>query len=243
MSGRNASELWCVDVVAAAPALHALEARTPRLSPADEARAAALTDAGARAEWRAAHIALRLLIERAAGAGWRRVPFVREARGKPRLEGAPVVFSLAHTPGLALIGLARRSGIGVDIERTRTLRIGAARRTHIIAAATALADASLPADEQACLLQAWVRLEACAKADGCGIGRLLTQLGILGTQDGGGSAGERAASLRAAHAPAGIRDLDLGPGIHAAAMLFADPASAAVTRLPADIEALETLAN
>jgi 4'-phosphopantetheinyl transferase len=223
--------------------LHELDARTPRLSPADEERAAALTDTGVRAEWRAAHIALRLLIERAAGAGWRRQPFLREARGKPRLEGASVVFSLAHTPGLALIGLAAEGSIGVDIERARALRIGAARRAHIVAAATALADAPLPAEEEARLLQSWVRLEAFAKADACGIGRLLTRLGILGTQGGGDAAGERASALRTAHAPAGVLDLDLGPGIHAAATLFAAPAPGAVSWLPLDIQALEKLAN
>ena len=164
-------------------ALHTLEERTPRLSAADRARAADLSDLTVRAEWVATHIALRLLIERAAGTQWRRATFMRSERGKPHLDGAPLAFSISHAPGLALIGLAPGGSIGVDVERTRRVRVGEARRARIEAAGAALSNEPLPAEGSARFLQAWVRLEAVAKADGCGIGRLLTRLGILGVSD------------------------------------------------------------
>lgn len=243
MSALQNAELWWVDLVAAAPALHALEAHTPRLAAADEGRASALTDATVRNEWRAAHIALRLLIERAAGTGWRRVPLAREERGKPHLDGSPVAFSLSHAPGLALIGLAPHGRIGVDIERTRVVRIDAARRARIVAAAEALGG-TLAGEEHARLLQAWVRLESFAKADGCGIGRLLTRLGILGRRSSGESdAGELAAALNANHTLIGVRDLDLGAGIFAAATFRDVAATTQVARLPEELEALQKLAN
>ncbi|MBC7832965.1 MAG: hypothetical protein H7Y62_13215, partial [Hyphomicrobium sp.] len=68
MSGIHTPELWSVYLAAAGASLETLEERTPRLSPADRARAADLSDPTVRAEWVATHIALRLLIERAAGA-------------------------------------------------------------------------------------------------------------------------------------------------------------------------------
>ena len=37
-------ELWCVDLTAAAPALHAIEQHTPRLSTDDRARASSFSD-------------------------------------------------------------------------------------------------------------------------------------------------------------------------------------------------------
>ena len=67
MTGIETPELWCVDLAAAGAALHTLEERTPRLSAADRARAADFSDLTVRGEWVAAHIAVRLLIERAAG--------------------------------------------------------------------------------------------------------------------------------------------------------------------------------
>ncbi len=187
MNGTQTTELWCIDLAAAAPALRAIEQRTPRLCPADHTRAAAFSDADVREEWLATHIALRLLIERAAGPHWRCVPFDRSERGKPHLGGASLAFSLSHAPSLALIGLAPRGAIGVDVERTRVVRIGEARRARIEDAGAALIARPLPSEGSARFLQAWVRLEAYAKADGCGIGRLLTRLGILGTSAAGAS--------------------------------------------------------
>jgi 4'-phosphopantetheinyl transferase len=245
VNGIQTTELWCVDLVAGAPALHAIERRTPRLSPADHARAAAFSHADVRAEWLATHIALRLLIERAAGRQWRCISFDRSERGKPHLGGTQLAFSLSHAPGLALIGLAPCGAIGVDIERTRPVRIGEARRARIEDAGAALIAGPLPSEGNARFLQAWVRLEAYAKADGCGIGRLLTRLGILGTRAAGlpeqTGVREIVAKLVRESPDAVANDLQLGDGIYAAAVFAGTEPPAEVAWLPSSVEGLEKL--
>ena len=246
MSGIETPEIWCVDLGAAGAALHALEERTPRLSPADRARAADLADPAVRAEWVATHIALRLLLERAAGTQWRGATLTRSARGKPHLDGASLAFSISHAPGMALIGLAPRGSIGVDLERTRRVRVGEARRARIEEAGAALSDEPLPSEGNARFLQAWVRLEAVAKADGCGIGRLLTQLGILGVnaESRGGQAppaGALAAALPAGKAPASVHDLQLGGDVYAAVASIGVAGIGAPAWLPTQTESLEKL--
>lgn len=242
-------ELWCVDLRAAGPALHAMEERVPRLCPDDVARGSAFSDATARHEWLATHIALRLLIERAAGPQWRGASFARSERGKPHLEAAPLAFSLSHTRGLALIGMAPQGSIGVDIERARTVHVGGERRARIEAAGAALATPPLPAAEDARFLQAWVRLEAYAKADGCGIGRLLSRLGIFGAgktvaseEIGTGGRAGAAAMFVGGEAPS-VRDLQLGQDIYAAAVFAGAPPTTDVAWLPASTEGLEKLLN
>jgi 4'-phosphopantetheinyl transferase len=245
VNGLQAPELWCVDLSAAAPALNAIERRIPRLNAEDRARAALFSDARARADWLATHVALRVLIERAVGPAWRGAALTRAARGKPQLAGAPLGFSLSHARGVALIGLTPTGSIGVDVERTREVRIAAERRAAIEAAGAMLGGA-LAGDGSARFLHAWVRLEAHAKADGCGIGRLLTRLGILGV-----AAADRAdASGMPARvdgvlggAAEGVRDLQLGDGLYAAAAFIGVQPVAGVAWLPTDAESLEKLIN
>ena len=78
-------ELWLVDLEAAAPALEALEQATPRLSEDDCRRAGKLVDGAERRQRRAAYIALRVTLERAAGAHIRQRAYRRTAAGKPYL--------------------------------------------------------------------------------------------------------------------------------------------------------------
>lgn len=243
MKAQPYPELWCVDLSAGAAALQAVEQRLPRLSEADRSRAATFSDAAARDEWLCAQIALRLVLEHAVGATWRGLAFTRESRGKPQLAGAPVAFSLSHAPGLALIGITRNDSVGVDVERARKVRIAAARRTRICDAGAAMASAALPDCGDGGFLQAWVRLEALAKADGCGIGRLLTRLGIFGEAariplDASAMRG-RAEALLADGPARCVRDLQLGEGIFAAVACVEAPAVLPVAWLPTDVKDLE----
>jgi 4'-phosphopantetheinyl transferase len=243
-AGFRGFELWCVDLDAAGAALDACERAAPRLSAAECERAASARDAARGAEWRAAHIALRLLIERAAGTEWRTVPFAAGPHGKPQLEGAPVAFSLAHAPGVALVGIAARGTIGVDIEVERAVHMRRERRAPIEAAAQALDAAEpLPAAEDARLLQAWVRLEAWAKAEGCGIGRLLGRLGIVGDDRNLSCDAARASAqaLQAASPGMQVRDLALGGGRFAAAATSPAEPLPPVLLLPATEDGLAAL--
>lgn len=239
----GALELWHVDTLASGPALRALEQSVPLLSDWERERAAAIADAAQAEEWLAAHIALRVILERAVGRRARGTAFARAGHGKPLLEGAPAAFSLSHAPGLALIALAPSGTVGVDVERTRAVRVRAPRRTRIEAAAAALNPRELlPAADEARFLQAWVRLEAFAKAEGCGIGPLLTRLGI------GGSRTEREGDIRAgidrvlAATPVAVTcDVALGDGLFAAVAYGPARAAPQLLRLPAGKSALMEL--
>ncbi|MDH4982862.1 hypothetical protein [Hyphomicrobium sp. D-2] len=140
----------------------------------------ALRDDLVRSEWLAAHIALRAIIGHVGGPDVARQTFAVTERGKPYLAQSPYAFSLSHAPGVALIGLTTGWTIGVDIERHREVRIGEVRRAGIEAAAEHLSADVLQCDPTMRFLQAWVRIEALAKADGCGVGRMLTRLGVRG---------------------------------------------------------------
>lgn len=247
MRPRQDPELWCVDLTAAAPALRLIEEQTPRLSADDAARASAFSDAAARDEWVATRIALRMLIERMADEPWRGVAFQREERGRPYLAGAELAFSLSHAPGLALIALASKGPIGVDVERMRTVRIDAVRRARIREAGAALSTAALPEKEESAFLQAWVRLEAFAKADGRGIGRVLSNLGISGAGSRSviaeGERRSRAEALLVEGPAHHVRDLQLAEGAFAAIALGRAPERLAVQWLPTAVADLEKLVN
>lgn len=214
----GALELWCVDTQAAGPALRALEQSVPLLSDFERRHATTFADAAQAQEWLTAHIALRVVLERVVGKAARGVTFARAAHGKPRLEGAPVAFSLSHIPGLALIALSRGGVVGVDVERARPVRVREPRRSRIEAAGAALNPGEpLPARGDARFLQAWVRLEALAKAEGCGVGRLLARLGISG--EGAATEGDFRARIDGVLADrhvAATRDVALGDGLFAA---------------------------
>jgi len=233
-------QVWCVDLAAAAPALLEAERVAPRLSAADRERASSFADRGIAEEWLAAHIALRLLLERA-GVPCRGVAFTLSDRGKPSVAGMVADFSLSHAPDLALIGISRGGSIGVDIERLKQVRIDAPRRLRIEEAGRALIAAKpLPDAGGERFLQAWVRLEAVAKAQGCGIGRVLSGLGIVASRKSQPADGDALAALIAA---SDVRDLALRDGVFAAAAFAGGPSTEAVSWLPTTREGLQKLAS
>jgi 4'-phosphopantetheinyl transferase len=208
------------------------------LSASDKERAQGFTDRGVAEEWLAAQIALRLLLERAAGPQWRGVAFAHAEAGKPHLAGAPVSFSLSHALEVALIGIATEGSIGVDIERLRPVRMDAGRRARIEEAGGALVAAELPASGEARFLQAWVRLEAMAKAEGCGIGRVLSRLGIVASRKTQPLSGDAIASLVDGVV---VRDLKLGTGVFAAAAFCGGAVTDVVSWLPTTRDGLQKL--
>jgi 4'-phosphopantetheinyl transferase len=223
--------------------LRELERRTPRLSEWDRQNAATIADADAAAQWLTAHAALRLLMERSLGCEWRGLAFARGAGMRPHLRGAPIAFSLSHVAGLALIALTSGGDTGIDVERLRPVRVRQPRRGAIEAAGAALAAGRpLPHEGDARFLQAWVRLEAFAKAQGCGIGRLLTRLGIVGGRDvAPEELAERVTSARREARASETHDIDLGPQLYAAVALPAGQSAPQARWLPPQLERLEEL--
>jgi len=110
-------ELWLVELARCGPALDALDRETPRLADDGHARADALRVGIERRERLCAYIALRVVLERAAGIGIRRCPLVRCPGRAPRLAaGGP--------RGLGgRTGARRRSFIMVTAKRLRSCNV------------------------------------------------------------------------------------------------------------------------
>ena len=212
--------IFFADLAKALTALDAAERASPRLSHDQVARFENLRAARGDDEaglWRAAHIALRIVLERYAGIGAAGQAYAIEPGGRPRLVlsalgGVAPHFSLSHAGGYALIAVSHAGPIGVDLEVTRTITVSPERRQRIETAATLLAPAQpLPVENDPRFLQAWVRLEAVAKASGLGIGRILTEAGVVGGNATDAS-GRRAASDTTEGAAIDVRDLTLKGG-------------------------------
>ncbi len=187
-------DVWLVELDKAANALESEEQRRPRLAIDDLERIAKLNHADLRRQRRLSTIALRTVIAAFTGSDcFAGVPFERLPGGKPALPGATVSFSVSHAAGRALFGLSSKTKVGIDLEHEHTLRMSAARQQALVDAANALPviynlglQQKLPQGYAAVeigsnpVLRSWVRLEALAKLDGVGMGRLLTAAGIMG---------------------------------------------------------------
>jgi 4'-phosphopantetheinyl transferase len=240
-------ELWLIDLEAAAPALQVLERDVPRLSADDRARALRLDDAQERHRRLAAYMGLRVVLERVGGAGVRGQRLVRGPAGKPHLAAGGPAFSLAHSGGMALIGVVRTGAVGVDLEAPRALRMSSRRREEIVAAAAGLAGRPHSEDPAAddTLLRAWCRLEAFAKAHGGGISHLLTEIGIRGP-DGRQlplARIEGAAHRLAQRDRLEIADLAMPPGLLAAVAAPEHPRSRQPRAFPAETTAIARIAD
>ena len=202
---RASVEVWCIDLEAGADLLIDEAARRD-LAPA----ATGQGDAAARDVHRvrtAARSALRLILAGYVGCDTARRPFLIARGGKPALDipdgDRSVAFSLAHSDTAAVVAISREGPVGIDIEGPRAVRINPQRRELLMQAAIALSPRQPLPDGpgEARFLQAWVRLEALAKATGEGLGALLGRL-------------EDAASPPSATqvngVPVRVRDIDLG---------------------------------
>ncbi|MGD9784259.1 MAG: hypothetical protein AB7E80_04160 [Hyphomicrobiaceae bacterium] len=193
-------EIWLLDTIRAGGLLDAEQARHPRLAGDDASRLEG-TDERLLAR-RRAHIALRCLLTRVTGDGrCDGVAFCRTPAGKPMLPAPLPAFSLSHSGGYALLAAAGAGdgivSVGVDVEGHRDLRLDDHRRRRLVVAGAKIAGGRpvpIVHDDEA-VLQAFVRIEACAKALGIGVMRLLTLLGVMGGDD-------MAPDQRAALAPA-----------------------------------------
>lgn len=139
-----------------------------------------LTSESVSAHRLAAYCAVRLRIAALDGFERAKRSFDVGAGGKPTLARDGISFSLAHSAGWALVAVARDACVGVDLLAMRDLALSPERGAAIEAAAIALAggrplSAGRPSHRT---VQAWVRLEAVAKATGDGIGALLERLDI-----------------------------------------------------------------
>jgi phosphopantetheinyl transferase len=236
-------ELWLVDLVRCAPALEALERDTPRLATDDRERAGAIGDPVERRQRMAAYTALRVVLERVAGIGIRSRSLVRGPGGKPGLLGRAAQFSLSHTEGFALIGTAAAHPIGVDVERTRPLKMPPRRRAELCAVGAGLGGTHLPGmGTERDIIQAWVRLEAFTKARGRPLAQTLADLGMRGKGPEAPPGHLQAAALQLSRdAALAVLDVKLPPGLQGAVAVPAGTRLPSPCLFPPDLGGVERL--
>ncbi len=243
MNSQYDTQLWIIDLDCSAAALFDCESNCPRLAPDEIARIQAIAGPAIQRLRRATYIAQRLILERLFGPALRGVELPRDSRGRPRLPPAHTgSVSLAHTGNLALIAVSRAPRIGVDLEVPRDIYMTPARRHIIETAAASLSTQPLPPDPDASFLHAWTRLEALAKAEGGGIGRVLTAIGAVGQPRGFLPHPAHLSAAAAIAASYGLRvyDLDAGPALYAAIASSTPPP--ALNRVSGDLAALRSSA-
>jgi 4'-phosphopantetheinyl transferase len=245
MIDSNTVELWLVDLGKCAPMLEGLERDVPRLAQSDRDRADAIGDAQERSHRVGAYVALRMLLERAAGPGIRRQPFLRDG-GKPRLRDASAEFNLSHTEGLALIGVSRGIALGVDMEKARVPKMSPRRLEELIAVGAGLGERPLPrSGVQRQFIQAWTRLEAFTKARGLPLAETLAHLGLRGRSSRREPPAlahvEGTARRLLRESGLAVHDVRLPPGLQAAAAFSRTVRRPGVRLFPADRAGIDLL--
>ncbi len=142
-------------------------------------RSASFHSEPARRRFIAGRVLLRTMLGEFVGAAPQELRFDRGPHGKPRLAshtGHSVWFSLTHSGDLALVAISGTSEVGIDVERIRPISraLKIADRAFDSSSRTALHEAA-PEHRDATFLRYWTRLEALAKATGCGLVPFLEQ--------------------------------------------------------------------
>lgn len=161
------------------------------------------------------HIALRHILGSYLGLSPKELRFERGQFGKPVLahqaHGGRLHFNLTHSAGLALIAVAWRHAVGVDVERIDS-------ETDLFQIANQFTTPSeyrrlcqLPQRQRhRATLRLWVRKEAYAKASGRGVTGPLQELDVSGTEVSPSASSRREWQPRQ-HSNWHIRNLDPAP--------------------------------
>ncbi|MET8139924.1 4'-phosphopantetheinyl transferase superfamily protein [Sphaerisporangium sp. NPDC005288] len=139
------------------------------LAPQEGAFLDLLTDSGRRCEFVAVRAMTRITLSRYLGIPPAAIPLRRGPWGKPEVAvpGNTVGFNVSHHGGLALLAVAARTQVGIDVEGHRPRR-----NVERIAARYFAADENMrlgslpPAEREAAFLRLWTRKEAVVKAAG-----------------------------------------------------------------------------
>ena len=173
------------------------------LDAAERRRAAALRHPARAALYVAVHLALRHLLGERLGVRPDEVVLHRDPGGRPVLAGRPAAlhFSLSHSGGAALLGIADRV-IGVDVQRVPDASTAELCGPRLHPAERAELQARPPADRPECFARLWARKEAYLKGLGTGLRRAL-DADNLG--DGGAGHPDRPAGWTVLDVPCGRR--------------------------------------
>jgi medium-chain acyl-[acyl-carrier-protein] hydrolase len=123
---------------------------------------------------------LRTLLGRYVGQAPAQLQFSYASAGKPFLRDHGLQFNLAHSGGMALLAVAGRRPVGVDVEQVRSsIETMTIAERYFATEERALLRAE-PADRQRTLFfKVWTRKEAYMKATGLGLYMPLEEFGVL----------------------------------------------------------------
>lgn len=159
-------ELWCLNLLEPiAPPERAW------LSPQELRKASRFVFERDRRRYLSAHGQLRRLLSDYTGVSPARLEFVEGPFGKPALSNAVrCSFNLSHSEDAAVVLIAPRGEIGVDVEMLRPMpdALALAERNFSRAENASLREVALAARDQT-FLTGWTRKEACLKAIGSGL--------------------------------------------------------------------------
>lgn len=157
----------------------------------EEAQTALLTDDElARAErfhfkpdarrWAACRTLLRLTLGCCLDLAPKSLEFTLGPWGKPGLRGCPLRFSVSHSGGVALLAVAWRREVGVDLERiSRALSPEELAPQVLSEREQAWLREQAPEQRRSAFLTLWTAKEAYVKATGQGLSFPLTRLTLL----------------------------------------------------------------
>jgi len=123
---------------------------------------------------------LRTLLGHYVGQAPAQLQFSYASAGKPFLRDHGLQFNLAHSGGMALLAVAGRRPVGVDVEQVRSsIETTSIADRYFATEEQALLRAE-PADRQRTLFfKVWTRKEAYMKATGLGLYMPLEEFGVL----------------------------------------------------------------
>ncbi len=167
---------WDLDREAAQPAL---------LSEDERARAGRFVFEQDAQRWAACRTGLRVTLGRYLDLAPQSLEFTLGPWGKPGLHGCPLRFNVSHSGGAALLAVAWRREVGVDLERISLERVSRALSPEELALQVLsgrelawLWDQSFD-QREAAFLTLWTAKEAYVKAIGQGLSFPLTRLTLL----------------------------------------------------------------
>jgi 4'-phosphopantetheinyl transferase len=107
------------------------------------------------------------------------ITFVYGVRGKPALADVALHFNLAHSDGLAVIGVTRSGPLGIDVERLRCVEDFMSIATTCFSPRERAAIAAMPPDQQTLgFFTCWTRKDTYLKATGEGITATLSSFDV-----------------------------------------------------------------
>lgn len=124
---------------------------------------------------------LRDIISRYVNVSSRKIQFLYDQYGKPRLSSCdpPLCFNLSHAKGVALYAISQVNAVGVDIEYARESFSGDEIAERFFSANEVATLRALPSDlRTAAFFNCWTRKEAYIKARGQGLSHPLDRFTV-----------------------------------------------------------------